>query len=813
MFKNYFKIAWRNLSKNKVFSFINIFGLTIGLTSFLLIALYIFDEMTFDGFHKNGANIYRLVDKKTSAEGKETKIAGAGYQVSERAKNDLPEIRNVVRILRSGRTNISAAENTNVFYDDFCVSSEGFLETFDFTLQQGDRKTALSTPHCVVVTEETARKLFNTVNVMGKAIKIDGDSASYKITGVLKNFPANSHLSFNVLFSESSLNDDEFKDFVKSDWDSDAFTTYLWLADKTDVQNTAEKINKLVAAGKSNTAKEKSSFVLQPLSDIHFYSDDIESNSAESGNITYIYVFSIIAIFVLFIACINYMNLTTARFANRSKEIAVRKVAGASRKNLTGQFLAEAFLITVIALFFALALTKILLPSFNAFTEKQLTLGMETDYRIWPGIISIIIVVGLLAGIYPALFQSRLKPLQLLKQKVYAGKGNISLRRSLVVFQFTLSIIMIVATIVVYLQMEYINTKDMGFKKDQLVIVDINSGEVRRGAATIKNEFARLPQVKNVTVSSRVPGEWKNIPKVKVLTRNADASKGNDMFFLGVDENFLNTYKITLANGRNFSAASIADSSSVIINETAAKELGITEALGQLIEIPSADYGRRITQLDQPFIVSVVGIVKDFNFQSLHEPLAPMVLGAQKTPIHVIDYFTVRVSSGDISATLKQMDAILHNIDQSHLFEYHFLDKQWDRFYREDRIRETIFWVMAILAVLIACLGLFGLATYAAEQRIKEIGIRKVLGANVHGIVIMLSKDFLKLVLVASVIAFPVAWFAMNKWLEDFAYRINISWWVFVVASLAAVVIALITVSFQAIKAAIANPVKSLRTE
>ena len=543
--------------------------------------------------------------------------------------------------------------------------------------------------------------------------------------------------------------------------------------------------------------------MLQPLKDIHFYSDGIEGNSGKNGNITYIYVFSIIALFILLIACINYMNLTTARFTNRAKEIAVRKVAGASRKALTGQFLAEAFLTTIIAVLFALLLVKILLPWFNSFTGKQLTLGMQTDYRIWAGIAMIIIVVGLLSGIYPALFQSRLKPLLLLKSKINTGKGNLSVRRSLVVFQFALSITMIIATMVVYMQMKYISSKDMGFNKDQLLVIDINSGRVRRSAEQIKTAFAKLARVNDVTVSSRVPGEWKDLPKVKVKNEKIQTAEGNDMYFLGIDDQFLKTYQITLVKGRNFTTGSLADSSAVILNETAAKELGITEPAEQMIQIP----------LDKPFTARVVGIVKDFNFQSLRQPLASMVLGFQKNPVQNIDYFTVKINPNSMSESLAQMDAILHSIDQNHLFEYHFLDKQWDLFYREDRIRETIFLIVAILTILIACLGLFGLATYAAEQRIKEIGIRKVLGASVGSIVTMLSKDFLRLVLIAALIAFPVAWWAMDQWLHDFAYQVAISWWVFIVAGFTALLIALLTISFQAIKAAVANPVKSLRTE
>ena len=789
--------------KNRTYSFINIFGLTIGLTSFLLIALYIFDELTFDRFHQYADNIYRVVENKKTPEGKQTKIAGAGYQLSERAKTDFPEIKNFVRLVRFGRTNVSTTENNNVFYEPFMIGNPGFLTTFNFRLLKGDRLTALTAPHSVIITKETAQKLFGNGDVLGKAVKVDRDSIPFRITGILENFPVNSHLSFDLLFSESSMTNPNFINFVNTDWNSGAFATYFLVQSKTDIRRLETKISQLVAANQKDDTKKNSRFILQPLKDIHFYSNDIEGDSAKTGNIVYIYVFSVVALFVLLIACINYMNLTTAHFVNRAKEIAVRKVAGASRKNLIGQFLSEAFLITLISLVFALILVTILLPSFNSFAEKQLTLF--SDYRIWAGIAAVIIIVGSLSGIYPALFQSRFKPFSLLKSKIKVGKGNLSMRRSLVVLQFALSIIMIIATIVVYLQMKYINTKNMGFNKDQLLVIDINSGKIRRGAETIKTEFAKLPPVKNVSVSSRVPGEWKDLPKVKVKNEKIVSADGNDMYFLGIDDQFLKTYQIELVRGRNFSAGNLADSSAVIVNEKAAKELSITEPSEQMIEIPLDE--------SQSFKARVVGIVKDFNFQSLRQPLAPMILGFQKNPIQDIDYFTIRTGTNSMSETLTQMDNILHSIDKSHLLEYHFLDKQWDLFYREDKIRQNIFVIVAILTIVIACMGLFGLATYAAQQRIKEIGIRKVLGASVGGIIAMLSKDFLKLVFIAAIIAFPVSWWMMNNWLNDFAYRTKIYWWVFVIAGAMALIIALGTVGFKALKAAIANPVKSLRTE
>jgi putative ABC transport system permease protein len=365
--------------------------------------------------------------------------------------------------------------------------------------------------------------------------------------------------------------------------------------------------------------------------------------------------------------------------------------------------------------------------------------------------------------------------------------------------------------VVVYQQMKYVDSTDMGFNKQQLLVVDINSGQVRRSAETIKTEFGKIPGVKSVSVTSRVPGEWKVIPKVKVKLPGRFSTQGEDVYYVAVDEQFLKTFEVKLAGGRNFISA--ADSSTVMLNETAAKMLGVSHPSEQLIEIPSMAFSGNASQFNQPFKARVVGIVKDFNFQSMRDKVGPMVLGYQRNPVHNIDYFTAKVATTTTNATLKSMEDVLRKIDASHLFEYNFLDKKWDLFYRQDQKRQTIFLAIALLTILIASLGLFGLATYAAEQRIKEIGIRKVLGASVSGIVTMLSKDFAKLIVIASLLAVPVAWWAMNNWLKDFAYRIDVSWWVFLLAAVTALMVALVTVSFQALKAAVANPIKSLRTE
>lgn len=806
------KMGWRNLKKNRIYSFINIFGLMAGLTSFLLIALYVFDEFTYDGFHKKGNFIYRVVEKKTSPEGKETKVVTVAANILRSAKSEFPEVAEATRFTIYGRVNISIPENENKFYEAFCSGDAAFLKVFDFPLLYGNSNTALSNPYTAIITDEAAVKMFGTKNVLGKILNLEKDSLPFTITAVI-NIPDNSHIKFNVMFSEATrYSNKRFMDFINNDWSSNTFTTYLLLKNK-DASKVAAKIDQLVKANRRDKQAGNSKFSLQPLKDIHFRSAGMEGNTDKPGNIMHMYVFGIVAFLVLLIACINYMNLATARFAGRSKEIAVRKVLGASRSSLIRMFLAEASFITLLAFILSLGVAKLSLPWFNQFTEKTLTLGLNTDYRIWAGVLCVVVFAALLSGIYPALFQSRLRPYLLLKSKLNIGKGNLSIRQVLVVVQFSMSIIMIIATIIVYQQMKYVDTADMGFNKEQLVVVDINSGAVRRSAQTIKTEFNRLPGVRLVSITSRVPGEWKAISKTKIRVPGKMTTPGDDVYFMGVDEDFLKTYNMKLLKGRNFSASIPGDSTAVIINEQAAALFGITEPSEQNIQALTESYQGDVDVLDQPFNARVIGIVKDFNFQSMREKVAPMILGYQNNPLNGIDYFTAKIATKDVQVVLKGMQSVLHGIDASHLFEYNFLDKQWELFYREDQKRQIIFLGIAILTILIACLGLLGLATFAAQQRIKEIGIRKVVGASAGSIVAMLSKDFLKLVIIATLIALPIAWWSMNKWLQGFAYHVNIAWWVFALAMFIALIIALITVSTQAIKAAMANPVKSLRTE
>ena len=820
MFQNYFKTALRTLFRNKLYSTLNIAGLTFGLSCFFLIGLYLFDELTFDQQHTKADRIYRVVEHKT-VNGEATVVAAAGFKLAAESKKVISGVENTTRVARIGRANLLNPENPVNFQETITVTDENFLEVFDFPLMAGDKKTALIAPNSILITEKLAMRLFNKTDVLGKTLQFSFMQSPLKITGILKNHPHNSSFDFTSLLSQASfLSDSGYRNVMSNDWFSNNFSVYVLLKPNINSKSVAQKMSQLVHANFKAPAGTSFSFSLQPLKDVHLKSADIADGARNTnveampqGNIAYIRIFLIVGFFVLLIAGINYMNLTTARASSRLKEIGVRKTIGALENNLFKQFLLESFLVTFISFLVSVVLVNLILPAFNQFTNKQLSLGLSTDYRIWLLAIGFTAVIGLLSGSYPAALLSRFRPVLLLKGLKFQSKGDLSLRKGLVIFQFTISIIMIIGTLVLFLQVRYLNNTDLGFNKDLLVVIDVNTGRARTNFETVKNEMAKIPTVKNVSVTSRVPGEWKTFRMVKIKNRGA----GDDpkvAYLFGVDEDFMKTLDVQLLSGRNFDA--VSDSLSIIINETAAKMLGITDPAGQTVEIPA--FSRRgasspFSNMDIPFTPRVVGIVKDFHFQSLRNKIEPLVLAYIKNPIHGVDYYSVRIDGNDVKGTLDKLKAVMVNTDEDDPFEYHFLDEQLALFYQEDQRRQTILIWMAVATIFIACLGLFGLATYSAEQRIKEIGVRKVLGATVVNLASLLSKDFLKLVLIANGIAFPFAWWATNKWLQEYAYHIEVEWWVFVIAGGLAIGIALLTVSYQAIRAALSNPVKSLRTE
>ena len=821
MFKNYFKTACRTLMRHKLYTSLNVAGLTFGISSFLLIGLYLFDELTFDEQHSKAHSIYRVIEHK-NVNGEATTIAAAGYKMAEESKKTIPELENITRIQRTGRANLVNPENpVNFFQETVTVADERFLDIFDFPLLSGDKKTALKEPNSIIINEDLAMRLFNKTDVLGKALAFSFMKPALKITGVLKNHPRNSSFDFSSVLSEASYSSSDFyKNLIARDWLSDNFSVYTLLKPHADPKLVAEKMTRLVRDNFKPEPGTSFSFSLQPLKDIHLGSAGIEDGARNSnvdpiskGNILYIRIFSFIAFFVILIAGINYMNLTTARASNRLKEIGVRKAIGAFKSHLIRQFIFESLLVTFFSFVLAIAVVNLLLPAFNQFTNKQLSLGFSSDYRIWFFAIAFVIITGFLSGIYPALMLSRFNPVLLLKGGKLQNKSDLPVRKGLVIFQFTISTVMIIGTMVLFLQVRYLNHTDLGFKKDLLVVIDVNTRKARENFETVKTEMAKIPAVKNVSVTSRVPGEWKSFVTIKIKNAgNTDDPKIAYMF--GADKDFVKTFGVTLLKGRNFGGPE--DSANIIINEKTAQLLGISEPAEQLVEIPASSRGgsyEPLNAMNIAFKPRVIGIVKDFHFQSLRNKIEPLVLAYNQNPIHNIDYYSAKISATGIQGTLEKLKAVMVNNDKADPFEYHFLDKQLELFYVEDQRRQTILILVALATIFIACLGLFGLATYSAEQRVKEIGIRKILGATVSGLVALLSKDFLKLVLIANGIAFPVAWWATNKWLQEYAYHVNVEWWVFVMAGVSAILIALLTVCYQALKAAIANPVKSIRIE
>jgi putative ABC transport system permease protein len=816
MFKSYFTTGWRNLLRSKVHSSLNIIGLTFGIVCFLLIALYVFDELTFDQQHVKADRIYRVVGNR-SVRGETTLVAAAGYKLSEESKNTIPEVENSARMMRQGRANLVNPENPVPFQETVTVADQEFLNLFDFPLVEGDRVTALKEPGSIVIDEDLAMRIFGRTDVMGRTVQFTHLESPLKITGILKKHPRNSSFSFNCVMSESTFyKEDYFKETVTSDWASNSFTVYVLLQPQSNPDSVAAKMTRMVLANSTLEAGTQLSYTLQPLKDMHLKSEGIIDGARNSnvetipaGNPLYITIFSFVAVFVLLIAGINYANLTTARASGRMKEIGVRKAIGAVRGNLVGQFLFESWLTTGIAFIFAIILTTLVLSPFNLFVNKQLSL-FNVHYTFWLYAVAAIVAIGLLSGSYSALLLSKLKPVSLLKGLKLQNAGGLSVRKGLVIFQFTISIVMIIGTIVLLLQVNYLNNTDLGFNKDLMVVIDVNTRAARDNFQTVKDEMSRLASVKSVSVTSRVPGEWKTIRRIK-LRNDGDNDEHNEAYVIAADRDFFGTFEIAMLQGRNFLEAN--DSTAVIVNETAARLLNIKEASEQAIDIWARHNGATFRTLDVPFKPRVIGIVKDFHYQSLHEKIQPLVLAYNINPVQVIDYYSVKISPVDIQSTLDNLKAVMVKNDLEDPFEYHFLDDQLALFYVEDERRQTLLGWTAMAAIFVACLGLFGLAMYATEQRVKEIGVRKVMGATVPGLVSLLSVDFLKLVVVANCIAIPVGWWAANRWLQEYAYHVEVEWWVYLLAAALAAGIALLTISSQAIKAARANPVTSLRSE
>ncbi|HEV8083582.1 MAG TPA: ABC transporter permease [Chitinophagaceae bacterium] len=803
MIRNYFKTAWRNIRKNKLFSFINILGLSIGIATCFVIMLYVQDELSYDRFNKNADNIVRVLFRANINGGKINESV-AMPPLAEAMKRDFPQVQDATRIQDQGSSKI-IYKNKVFKADQFANVDANFFSIFTLPILKGDAKTALLQPHTVVMTQSTAKKYFGNEDPIGKTIIVTADdNRPYIVTGIVKDIPVNSHFHFDV-FGSMKSNERASEDT----WMSGGFHTYLLLKPGTDIKQMETGFPAMVkkymgpaiqqAMGLSLndfiTKGNSLGFALQPLTDIHLNSSTT-TEFEPGGNEMYVYIFGGVAIFMLIVACINFINLSTAGASKRAKEVGIRKVAGSGKFQLIGQFLSESILITFFALFIAFALVQLALPAFDNISGKHLSFDVKPVLAF----VGLGLLVGVAAGIYPAFYLSSFKPIAVLKGKLTANHKSFGLRSSLVVFQFFISVALIIATIVVYQQMKYMQNKDLGYNKEQLLTIP-NSYALGKNEQAYKQQLLQNTEIENATMSWYKPADG-NYNNALAYPQGNDNNVVNGVDY-HVDENYIPTLGMHIVSGRNFSKDFPTDSSAIILNETAAKALGWNNAtaIDKTVIRQNSDKGRNF-----PF--HVIGVVKNFNFKSLHEAISPLYMSLQPESGLIF-----KIKTTDVASLLATMKKQWDGYNTGEPFTYTFMDDLFNKTYSAEQKTGTILNIFSVLIIFVACLGLFGLATYTSEQRTKEIGIRKVLGASVMQVTQMLSTEFLKLVLIASLIAFPAAWWAMHKWLQSFAYRINISWWVFIIAGITALIIALITVSFQAIKAAVANPVKSLRTE
>lgn len=782
MLKNYLKVAIRNIRRNKLFSAINILGLAVGMACSIFILLWVQHERSYDKFHKNGENMYRLT---VEISGLKASLAVA--PIARAMQKEIPEVKNAVTLCAASglfKYGERQFEEKAVFFAD-----STFLEMFSFPLVRGDRKTALNSPNNIVITQRAAKKYFGNEDPMGKVLS-RYTTEKFTVTGILADIPENSHLQFDFLmplrFYARTSND-----FINNIWDNYNYYTYVQLAPGASV----EKVNKQVTdIMKKNEKNLVAPVTLQALHDIHLHSNflgDVEGH----GNIQYVRIFSLVAIVVLIVACINFMNLATARSSRRAKEVGMRKVAGAKRIEIIRQFLGESVLIAFISLIIAIGIVWLLLPAFNNLSGKEIRLDIGDGwlFLLLPGIA---LLTGLISGSYPAFFLSSFKPVKVLKGAFTFGNRGAWMRNGLVVVQFVISITLMVAAFVVYNQLKFIRNKNLGFDRENLLYVPI-TGTLWSSNDALRTSLTQNPQTNNFTFLSQLPT---NLASGTTQVDWPGKDPKNQVIFpqIAIDEGFVNAFKAKVIAGRNFSKDIKTDEKNYILNEKAIQVMGMKPetAIGQAFSL----WGNK---------GNIIGVVKDFNFKPVHQPIEPLILRYQKNS----SFLLVRTNPGDTEATIDAIKNICARLNPGYPFAYDFLDQDIAKLYRAEQQMGSIFNVFTILAIFISCLGLFGLTNYIAEKRTKEIGIRKVIGASVTGIVALLSKGLIKLVIVAILIATPLAWWAMNSWLNDFAYHTEIGWWVFVIAGLASVVVALFTISFQAVKAALANPIKSLKTE
>ncbi|MBL7700232.1 MAG: ABC transporter permease [Chitinophagaceae bacterium] len=790
MFRNYLKVALRNILRHKAFSMINIAGLAIGMTCSIFILLWVQNELSFDRFHANADKTYRIV---AEASGFKAAVNCAAMPAELKAK--FAEVKNTVR-LSVPQTAIMEMGDKKFDEKRLFYADSTFLQVFSFPLVKGDRKTALTRPDAILITEKMALKYFGKEDPIGKILRKDVQYPLI-VTGVLKNIPSNSHLQFDFIQPMSAIANVNW-DLKNNVWDNFNYYTYIVIDKPLDKAGIAAMNKKIDALYKTHVDPKSISiaFDVQPLADIHLRSYNMQVDLPGHGNIQYVNIFFIVAIFILVVACINYMNLATARSARRAKEVGLRKVVGAGRKQLIGQFLGESLMISLFSLVVALAAVWLLLPTFNYLAGKEITFNLLQGKWLG-GIIAIALITGLLSGSYPALFLSNFQPVRVLKSNRSTISGNKLFRNGLVVLQFVVSIILLAGTVVIYRQLKFIREMNLGFDKSNLVYFQMK-GKMWQDPKVMKNELRKNPLTADFTIMDELPI---NLTSGTVDVKWPGKDPNSQVVFpiMHVSDEFFDVMNMTILNGRSFSDDFPADTNNYVINEKAARVMGYNK--------PEEAVGKPLKLWDRDGMV--IGVVKDFNFKPVQQPIEPMILDKLRWGGTVV----VRAPAGRTEATIAALQKV-HNTFAAELpFSYDFLDQNIANLYQGEQRMGALFNVFAVIGIFISCMGLYGLSAFMAEQRTKEIGVRKVLGASVFNMVYMLSTGFTKLIMVAVVIAVPVAWWAVNAWLDGFAFRIEVNWVIFVLAAVAALLIAWITVSYESVKAALANPVKSLRNE
>jgi len=800
--------------KNKVFSFINVFGLSIGLTCCMLISLYLYNELSYDSYHKNGNRVYQL-ETIFVKEGKEERMANTPAPMAKKMQMEFPEIEKTTRLMRLFADDKTLFQytgsngNVSSFYESKgYVADSTFFQVLTYNFKEGNPITALQNPNSVVISEAIAKKIFGKESAINKLVHISSSSIGdfdFNVTGVFSPSSTPSHIDAEFIISAGNAR----ASFDRPDdlASNNMFYTYLMLKPGADAKKLESKftafIDKYAAEGLKAMGFYRKQYLVS-LKDVHLYANT-KSNVTPNGSLTYLYILGSIAVFTLLIACINFMNLSTARSSKRAAEVGVRKVLGAEKGSLIRQFLGESIMMSLIAFVFALIFTKALLPLFSRLSAKEIYFSFDQHGVLLGGFLILALVTGFLAGSYPAFYLSSFQPVKVLKGRISNTLAAISLRKALVIFQFVISAGLIVSSVIINNQMKYLRDQDLGFVKDQQVVIPLRSVTAKNIYTALKTEIRKDPQIVNAGGTLYYPGinNPSDMPLYKVGNSMNDSKR---TFMNWVDESFLQTLGLKTVAGRLFSAEFPGDTTfRMVLNEEAIKKIGFKNADDAVGKKVAIDWQGETYQWE------IVGVVKDFHFVDLHNPIEPYGFQLNNRPQY--NYLIAHARSNNMGSVLQSIRSSWQKLNPNEPFEYTFLNDDFQRNYEADNRLAGIVRNFTIIAILISCLGLFGLATFSAEQRTKEIGVRKVLGASTGNVVSLLSKEFLKLVFIAIVIASPITWYVMNKWLQDFAYRTSISWTVFAITTLIALGIALLTISFQSIKAALANPVKSLRTE